>query len=94
MIDKITAILSLCPDAIVTVSDEEVIWHDGIEKLTKSQIDAEVVRLQAEYDAKQYQRDRAVAYPSFAEQFDTLYHGGFDAWKATIDSVKNQYPKP
>ena len=44
--------------------------------------------------ATQYQRDREIAYPSFAHQFDILYHGGYDAWKATIDAVKNQYPKP
>jgi hypothetical protein len=94
MINKINAILSLCPDAIVTVSDEEVIWHDGIEKLTNAQINAEVIRLQAEYDLKQYQRNRAKTYPSIVDQLDILYHGGLDAWKETIDAVKNQYPKP
>jgi len=51
-------------------------------------------QLQDEYIAKEYQRNRAKEYPSFAEQFDTLYHGGYDAWKATIDSVKAKYPKP
>ena len=33
-------------------------------------------------------------YPSFADQFDTLYHGGYDAWKAQIDAIKAKYPKP
>lgn len=51
-------------------------------------------RLQAEADATQYQRDRAKAYPSFADQFDLLYHGGYDAWKAAVDAVKQQFPKP
>lgn len=51
-------------------------------------------RIQAEFAATQYQRDRASAYPSFAEQFDVLYHGGYDAWKSMIDGVKSQYPKP
>jgi len=41
-----------------------------------------------------YSKLREREYPSFAEQFDTLYHGGYDAWKATIDSVKAKYPKP
>ena len=40
-----------------------------------------------------YQELRAQAYPSFADQFDLLYHGGYDAWKAAIDAVKNTYPK-
>ena len=35
-----------------------------------------------------------IAYPSFAEQFDTLYHGGYDAWKAMIQQVKDEIPKP
>jgi hypothetical protein len=61
---------------------------------TWAELQAELARLQTEYDAKEYQRKRAAEYPSFAEQFDTLYHGGYDAWKATIDSVKAKYPKP
>ncbi len=50
--------------------------------------------VQAYVDAHEYQTKRAAEYPSFADQFDTLYHGGYDAWKATIDSVKAKYPKP
>jgi len=44
--------------------------------------------------SKEYQRQRAVAYPSIQDQLDTLYHGGYDAWKATITSVKEEFPKP
>lgn len=40
-----------------------------------------------------YKEKRAVEYPSFADQFDLLYHGGYDAWKATIKAVKDKYPK-
>jgi hypothetical protein len=42
---------------------------------------------------KTYAEKRAGAYPSFADQFDLLYHSGFDAWKAAIKTVKDQYPK-
>jgi hypothetical protein len=49
--------------------------------------------VQAEIDAKAYQGQRAAEYPSIADQLDTLYHGGFDAWKATIQAVKDKYPK-
>lgn len=41
-----------------------------------------------------YAELRAAEYPSFADQFDLLYHGGYDAWKAAIDAVKTKYPKP
>ena len=40
-----------------------------------------------------YQELRATEYPSFPDQFDLLYHGGLDAWKAAIDEVKAKYPK-
>ena len=56
-------------------------------------VDAEVTRLQAEYDAKEYQRSRATEYPSIADQLDDIYHNGVDAWKATIKTVKDKYPK-
>jgi len=49
--------------------------------------------VQAYVQAHEYQTKRAAEYPSFAEQFDTLYHGGYDAWKATIDAIKLKYPK-
>ena len=58
----------------------------------KVEIDLALVNAWVDPDAYKYQR--AAKYPSFAEQFDTLYHGGYDAWKATIDSVKAKYPKP
>jgi hypothetical protein len=37
---------------------------------------------------------RRSEYPSFADQFDLLYHGGYDEWKAAIDTIKARYPKP
>ncbi len=75
--------------------------YSGIEWLedteyhpTEQELVAEINRLQALYDSLEYQRQRAAAYPSFADQFDLLYHGGYDAWKAEIDAIKEQYPKP
>jgi hypothetical protein len=95
MIDKITAILSLVPDAQVVIRDEVVEWIEpSTAPVTDVQIDTELARLQAEFDAKEYQRQRATAYPSIADQLDTLYHGGYDAWKAAITAVKEEFPKP
>jgi len=42
---------------------------------------------------EQYKEKRANEYPSIADQLDTLYHGGLDAWKAQIKTVKDKYPK-
>ena len=48
----------------------------------------------AKFAATRYQAQRAAEYPSFADQFDLLYHGGYDAWKAAVQAVKDKYPKP
>lgn len=53
-----------------------------------------MVVLKAEWDAAQYARTRATAYPSIADQLDQIYHEGIDAWKTTIAAVKAEYPKP
>ena len=61
--------------------------------VTWDQIVAKQAELQAEYEAKQYQRDRAVAYDPIPEQLDQIYHD-MDGWKAKIKAVKDKYPKP
>tara|TARA_R110000772_G_scaffold48181_1_gene110129 strand:- start:453 stop:734 length:282 start_codon:yes stop_codon:yes gene_type:complete len=43
--------------------------------------------------AVSYKELRSVAYPSIADQLDTIYHQGLDAWKATILAVKEEFPK-
>jgi len=59
---------------------------------TKVAIDMDAVN--AWVDPEAYKEQRAQAYPSIADQLDTLYHEGIDAWKATIAAVKQEYPKP
>ena len=61
--------------------------------LDESAIAAEITKLQTAYDKAKYQRDRAVAYPSIADQLDDIYHNGVDEWKKTIKAVKDKYPK-
>lgn len=56
--------------------------------------DAEEATAVAYQAANGYKAKRANEYPSFADQFDLLYHGGMDAWKAAIQAVKDKYPKP
>jgi hypothetical protein len=40
-----------------------------------------------------YKVNRANEYPSIVDQLDTLYHSGYDGWKAEIEAIKNKYPK-
>jgi hypothetical protein len=58
----------------------------------KVEIDMNAVN--AWVDPEMYKYQRAAKYPSFADQFDLLYHGGYDVWKAAIDAIKQEYPKP
>ena len=94
-ISKIEAILSLDSTAVVTVRGETVEWISGaITEPTDLEITTEQARLQAEYNAKEYARDRALEYPSIPDQLDDIFHNGLDAWKATIQTTKDKYPKP
>ena len=40
-----------------------------------------------------YAELRAAEYPSYSDQFDQIYHEGLDAWKASIQQIKDRYPK-
>lgn len=40
-----------------------------------------------------YSELRAMSYPSYSEQFDTIFHDGIDVWKEQIQAIKNEYPK-
>jgi len=101
MADIITSIVALKADAQVNVSGNTIEaqlngieWLDGNPtNITTEQILAKQAELQAEYDAKQYQRDRAEEYPTWQDQLDDIYHNGIDAWKATIKATKDKYPK-
>lgn len=80
---------------VVSINAETEAWdaHGNPVILDERLIAAEMSRLQADYAARQYQRDRAQAYPSIVDQLDAMYHLGYDGWKAQIQAVKDQYPK-
>ena len=94
---KHTAILKLYPQ--VTVIDEGVGAFDAQGNqvtIDNTLVQAEVIRLQAEYEAKQYQRDRAKEYPDFKDYLDGIVKGDTAQVQAYIDAcnaVKAKYPK-
>ncbi len=89
------AILNLSPNANFYVENGVVTWNSlDIEMPPQAKIDAEVIRLQAEWDAQEYARNRKEEYPEIADQLDYMYHNGFEKWKTDmIDPVKDKYPK-
>ena len=101
----IDAILKINPNAVVTVRGDdintcELEWHNGTTPIPKADIEAKIVEVQADYDAKQYQRDRV--YPSIGDQLDLLFHSidrdaelkskYFDFHQAIL-AVKAKHPK-
>ena len=70
-------------------------FHDGQIPPTESEIDAEVIRLQTEYDALEYARNRRDAYPDWGTQLEKIADDGIDAWKSDmLEPVKAKFPKP
>ena len=74
-----------------------VVIHSSDTKPTEQECIDGVAQLQAEYDSKQYARDRAAAYPSLTEQADMAYwdrQNGTTTLDDTISAVKAEFPKP
>jgi hypothetical protein len=70
-------------------------WNDPSKTIPEAEIDAEVIRLQAEYDAQEYARKREAEYPSLLELTVALYDtDDKSAVEAKRAAVKAKYPKP
>ena len=93
--EKSDAIKSLNPGIeFMMLNDKIVKWKSDQPQPTEDEIDAEIIKLQAEYDANQYQRDRQ--YPSIGDQLDMQFHDQLDGtttWKDAVAKVKSDNPK-
>jgi hypothetical protein len=73
-----------------------LVWENDTPPIAKELILEKQTELQAEYNANQYQRDRAKDYPSIQEQLDMQYWdkiNGTNKWQQAINAVKQKYPK-
>ena len=97
IVNKVTkheAIFSLVGGDISALGDE-ITYNSGQTPPSNAEIDAEIIRLQAEYDAQEYARNRTTEYPSTGDQLDYIFHNGVAKWKTDmIEPVKAKYPKP
>ncbi len=97
MIEK--AIKKINPSAEFTVNADDInqiTWLNGTTPIPKADIEAKMVEVQAEYDAKEYQRVRATAYPTWQDQMDMQYKdllNGTTTWKDAVAKVKSDNPK-
>ena len=75
---------------------ESFTYHDGQTPPTEAEIDAEVKRLQAEYDSQEYARKRAEAYPSVGDQLDMIYKdmkNSTTTHAEAVEAIKTKFPK-
>lgn len=104
MIDINAALHSLCPGSewvLINNDYSQIRWVVEPEIIpTSEEVENEIVRLQAEYDSKEYQRTRAKNYPSIGEQLDMLWHSidtdtlnKTSDFYTTLKAVKDAYPK-
>ena len=102
MITKGQAINNLHPDAEWVINvDGHLDWHSAdITQPTQAEIDAEVVRLQAEYDTLAYARARDISYPNlkeFAEAYTEKEIGDdstkWDLYVTKYNKVRTDNPK-
>ena len=94
----IDAILKINPNAEVNVSGDDVdqiVWHNGTTPISKADIEAKMVELQAEYDAEEWKRNRQSEYPSIDDCIHALLDGGdtLTELQAKRTATKTKYPK-
>lgn len=97
----IKALISLRPGAGWHLNGdtyEGLEWQDEYQaKPTEAEVNAEITRLEAEYQSNEYQRLRAAEYPPMSDYLDGVVKGDqaqIDKYIADCQAVKAKYPKP
>ena len=97
MTDKVAALQALTPAAQWVLRGDELTWLDEVQtEPTAAAIAAEVIRLQAAYDALSYARSRKVEYDKLNQdemRFDDLVNST-TTWHDAIAAIKVAIPKP
>tara|TARA_B110000196_G_C21137316_1_gene661817 strand:- start:2185 stop:2493 length:309 start_codon:yes stop_codon:yes gene_type:complete len=98
IISIINSISSLRPGSQFTIRNGGVLeWLDTEQtEPTQAEIDAELIRLEAEFNAQEYARNRKAEYDAlnqFEMQFDDE-ENGTTTWKDAVNAIKTKYPKP
>jgi hypothetical protein len=81
--------------AIYAIYPQVISVDDGTGAFDKNgnKVEIDLNLVNSWVDPEAYKYARAKEYPSYADQFDTIFHDGLDAWKAQIQAVKDKYPK-
>ena len=91
--ERFDVIHSMVGGAMEGSDDLGYTFHDGQTPPTDAEIDAEIVRLEAEYAAQEYARKRKTEYPSIQECVHAILDDDLDALQAKRAEIKKKYPK-
>ena len=94
----IQAILKINPTAEVSVSGNDInqiAWENGTTPISKADIEAKMVEVQADYDAEEWKRNRQTEYPTLQDCIHALLDGGdtLTELQAKRTATKTKYPK-
>jgi len=99
-IGVLEAIIAINPEAQVNVyGPDDIEWNRGTPEISKVDIDAKIVELEAEWTAQEYARNRANEYPSIQNVTVALAEktegrsAMWDEITALRLDVKSKYPK-
>ena len=92
--NKLEAISSINPKAEATIkADGSLVCHKNPTNITDEQIATKLVELQADYDAKEYQRKRQAEYPTIEECVHAILDNDLENLQAKRQAIKEKYPK-
>ena len=96
MIEK--AILKINPNAQFTINADDIdqiTWLDETTPISKADIEAKMVEVQAEYDAEEWKRNRQAEYPTHEDCIHALLDGGntLTELQEKRQEIKVKYPK-
>jgi hypothetical protein len=73
---------------------DSLIWHsNNIRKPSEEELVTAYIGFLEEVNKNKYKQLRKSNYPSIEDQLDLIFHGGIEAWRVLIQSIKDRYPK-
>ena len=94
-VEKHDAAFNLVGGSITTI-DDKTTYHSGQTPPTEEAIQAEMIRMDAEWDAQEYARKRKTDYPSIGDQMDMIYKDNKNSTTThadAVEAVKTKWPK-
>ena len=96
MTSILKSIIAINPNAIVSVEEnnvDKIQWLEGTTPINKTEILNKQNELKANYNEKEYQRQRKAEYPTLEECVHAILDDTLTDLQAKRTAVKNKYPK-